>query len=274
MLVNSRFVRSTQRVIDRYPTLQKPAHFAFSSVQTTRNATLFWRIKHLGYQPNSLSVSGQDRWVIDVLKGKTNGFFIDLGAGDGFSGNNTYVLEKYYGWKGLCIEPNPILFDVLTNKYERRCTRISDLVDAESKRVDYLMNGQDSGIIDSDTDNNDRVRAAQIEALRLRGRVKTVRTKTLVDVLDENSAPRTIDYFSFDVEGAETRILRNFRFDRYTFLTLTIERPTPELNDILFRNGYSFVRNSLYDTFYVHQSIPGFSEIKRMPFEQLPQKSF
>lgn len=81
-----------------------------------------------------------------------------------------------------------------------------------------------------------------------------------------------IDFFSFDVEGAETRILRNFPFDRWRFLALCIERPTPELNSLLFRNGYLSVRNSRYDTFYVHESLPASATIRRDPFEQIPAK--
>jgi hypothetical protein len=101
-----------------------------------------------------------------------------------------------------------------------------------------------------------------------------MKTYPLAVILRQYDCPKVIDYFSFDVEGAETRILRRFPFDEFTFLSLTIERPTPELNALLFRNGYHFVKNSLYDTFYVHKSIPNFDQIPKMPFYQLPPKSF
>jgi FkbM family methyltransferase len=263
-----------QDVLEMLPALQKPAHFWFASAQKIRMAVLFLRITTLGHLPWSTSTSGQDRWAIETLRGKRGGYFLDLGAADGFSGNNTYILERYYGWRGLCIEPNPVLFDLMISKYGRRCTCIADLVDDERKSVDYIMTGFESGIVDQDTDNNSQMRGLQLDALRRRGLVKTLRTKTLADVLEEQSAPSVIDYFSFDVEGAETRILRHFPFDRYKFLTLTIERPTPELNALLFRNGYCFVKNSLYDSFYVHRSIPNFDEISMLPFEQVPPKAF
>ena len=67
----------------------------------------------------------------------------------------------------------------------------------------------------------------------LRHKIKSKKTKTLEKILDENNAPEVIDYFSLDVEGAETEILRNFNFNKYTFLCLTVERPTPELNNLL-----------------------------------------
>ena len=79
---------------------------------------------------------------------------------------------------------------------------------------------------------------------------------------------------SLDVEGAETEILRNFNFEKYTFLCLTIERPTPELNSILFNNGYIFVKNFKVDSFYVHKSIKNLNRIKKDKFVQLPPKSW
>ena len=99
---------------------------------------------------------------------------------------------------------------------------------------------------------------------------KDLKTKTLEYVLDKYDAPSTIDYLNLDIEGAETRVLRNFPFDKYKFLAITIERPTAELEENLKRNGYVFVKKSRvkmweglldFDSFYVHESIPNFSQI-------------
>ena len=84
--------------------------------------------------------------------------------------------------------------------------------------------------------------------------------------MDENNAPEVIDYFSLDVEGAETEILRNFNFNKYTFLCLTVERPTPELNNLLFGNGYLFVKNFKVDSFYIHKSFKNINDIKKEKF--------
>ena len=71
---------------------------------------------------------------------------------------------------------------------------------------------------------------------------------------------------SLDIEGAEERIIRS----------LTVERPTPNINKILFENDYIFVRNSdpktPYDTFYIHKSIDR-NDIKKENFSQIPKKS-
>lgn len=46
----------------------------------------------------------QDKFVLNVLKFKTNGRFIELGANDPFNISNTILLEKKYNWQGIMVE--------------------------------------------------------------------------------------------------------------------------------------------------------------------------
>ena len=74
--------------------------------------------------------------------------------------------------------------------------------------------------------------------------VHALQSVPLQYILQKQGAPKVIDYFSLDVEGAETRVLKYFPFEKWTFLALTIERPTPLINRILLEDlGYLFVRN-------------------------------
>ena len=76
-----------------------------------------------------------------------------------------------------------------------------------------------------------------------------------------------------DVEESEEEVLIPC-LKKFIFLSLTIERPSELLNSHLFSNDYFFVKNSLYDSFYVHKSIDHFDEIEKSPFSQLPAKNF
>jgi methyltransferase FkbM-like protein len=215
-----------------------------------------------------MSQKSQDRWIIEeVFPGLRGGYFLDLAASDGVSINNTIVLERELGWQGLAIEPNPGLCERL--RFSRTCSVSSRCVDGERREVSFFLNGDLGGIVDDDTDNSQRIRGP---TLRERPHdIVNMPAVTLADVLAEHGAPRTIHYFSFDVEGAEARILRTFPFQRYRFLALTIERPPPELNKLLFANGYQFVRNMSFDSFYVHESI---THVKKEAFEQVPPKDW
>ena len=215
----------------------------------------------------------QDKWVIEeVFHGKRGGYFLDLAASDGIFLNNTFVLETQYGWNGVCIEPNPVFFQRLD--INRRCIRINKCIDEKPGQVDFALFSELGGIIDNDTDNNMAIRGKQIEVARSKGGVLRLAAVSLASVLDETNAPSTIDFFSFDVEGAETRILRSFPFGKYRFLSLTVERPTAELNQLLFGNGYIFVKNLKFDSFYVHESLEGASELEKEPFVQIPPKDW
>ena len=80
-------------------------------------------------------------------------------------------------------------------------------------------------------------------------------TRTIFEILEKNNSPKIINYLSLDVEGSETVVLKNFPFNKYIFESMTIERPSKELNKILFKNGYLFVKNFKADTFYIHNSL-------------------
>ena len=69
----------------------------------------------------------QDEVVARLLKGKRNGFYIDLAANDAIRISNTYALEKYFGWKGLCLEPNPVYWSGLAY---RNCEVVAAVVGA------------------------------------------------------------------------------------------------------------------------------------------------
>jgi hypothetical protein len=53
------------------------------------------------------SQMGQDKWVSEaVFPGVKNGFFVDVGSGNGTFLSNTKALEQK-GWTGICIDPFP-----------------------------------------------------------------------------------------------------------------------------------------------------------------------
>ena len=216
------------------------------------------------------SQKSQDEWVIkEILPNKRDGFFVDLAAANGYNHSNTYALEEYYGWGGICIEPNPKFY----NKLEKRKCIIEKCVvsDTESYVKFRVDNNYCGGIVADDTDNNQnnfRRRAFQ------RAEIVEMKANTLINILDKNKAPKNINYFSLDVEGAEERILSTFEFDKYTFDCMTVERPTSKCNEILFANDYVFVKNHKFDSFYIHKSIADESRIVCEPFEQVPPKKW
>lgn len=213
---------------------------------------------------------GQDRWVIqEVLPWKRRGFFLDLAAADGLTHSNTHVLEKWFGWSGICIEPNPTFFAELQSR--RRCILDNSVISDRREQLRFRIdNGQLGGVVADDTDNNSRVRGDQLSTAR----IVELHARPLNEILERHNAPRVIDYFSLDVEGCEERIISTLDFSKYQFRCLTIERPTPRVNEVLFENGYVFVKNDTFDSFYVHPSVLETRPLACQPFEQVPPKDW
>lgn len=212
----------------------------------------------------------QDKWVIEeALDGKRNGFFLDTAATDGIKGNNTYVLEKDFGWTGIAIEPNPKFYqDLIKN---RECITENAVISNKRETVTMRIdNGACGGIVAEDTDNSLKVRAHALQSKKC----KTIEMDAVLleDILDKHNAPKEIDYWSLDIEGTEERVISSFNFEKYEFGCITIERPTPLCNQILQEKGYVFVKNHLYDSFYVAPKYAKFLELK--PFRQVPKKDW
>lgn len=49
----------------------------------------------------------QDMFVLSILNGLTNGTYIEIGGELPVRGNNTYLLESQFGWRGYSIEFKP-----------------------------------------------------------------------------------------------------------------------------------------------------------------------
>src|SRR5262249_7829829 len=60
-------------------------------------------VRYLSWSQSQLL---QDIFVVTALLEKHNGFFVEIGAGDGVNWSNTYMLEKEFGWYGILAEAN------------------------------------------------------------------------------------------------------------------------------------------------------------------------
>ena len=188
----------------------------------------------------------QDEVVSRLLRGKRNGFFVDLAANDATSLSNTYSLEKKFGWNGLCIEPNPIYWANLTY---RNCQVVAAVVGKERmEEVFFRFDvGDHGGIVGDDFDNGKKHK-----------RVSEPRyTVTLREILERFNAPKSIDYLSLDVEGAEEFIMKDFPMRDYKVSLMTVERPKEPLRALLEQNGYKYIKrlSSWGESLWAHESI-------------------
>ena len=185
---------------------------------------------------------GQDKWVSEtVFPGVEDGYFVDVGSGDGIADSNTLVLERK-GWKGICIDPFP------SSMQTRTCQLFKDVVFSEpGKVVTFYKAGALGGI--------DETLGAH-KALAERASAVTFTTVTLGDILARAKAPHFIHFMSLDIEGAELEALRGLPFDRYEFGAFAIEHnyeseKRTAIQKLLASHGYRRAHTWLQDDFYV-----------------------
>ena len=180
-------------------------------------------------QIKSLSVSqlGQDLWVLEKSSYKRGGFFVEFGATNGILLSNTYLLEKHFGWQGLCAEPNPDYFADLQKN--RNCLVSNACIGAETgQEVEFVLADEFGTIAQyADTDQH----AARRAAFRNDGRTIRLRTTSLADFLTAHKAPRQIDYLSIDTEGSEFDILSAFPFEDWTIRLISVEHNFTPMRD-------------------------------------------
>ena len=76
--------------------------------------------------------ANQDKFVLNILKEKKNGYFLEIGSNHPININNTYLLETMYDWKGIMVEYQP---EYLPLYKEHRPNSIHIINDART--VDY-----------------------------------------------------------------------------------------------------------------------------------------
>jgi hypothetical protein len=195
------------------------------------------------------SQMGQDKWVSEeIFPGVKNGFFLDVGSGDGTFMSNTKALEEK-GWTGICVDPFP------RNMEGRSCQVFKEVVFSKAgERVTFWTAEEWGGIIDDSFGiSKDKMQKYNEE---LKAGIATFNTVTLGDILERAQAPRFIHYVSMDIEGGELHALQGFPFDKYKIGALTVEHnfkepKRSEIKALMESHGYKRVNTLDRDDCYV-----------------------
>jgi len=206
----------------------------------------------------SFSQIKQDKIIDALFHARTDEtpkqlFFVDLAANHYSILSNTLALEQR-GWNGLCIEGNQQYWYELAR--HRKCTIIGAYVGGkesdDGQQVQIAEAGVFTGIMAEGMDN---------EVITKKHVAVNRDIVSIITIFKETKTPKLIDYFSLDVEGAESLVMKDFPWDEYKFRILTIERPKDDLVAALLGQGYIFV--AIIDTFgeeiWMHEKLAGIS---------------
>jgi FkbM family methyltransferase len=188
------------------------------------------------------SEKGQEYFVLKHTGHKQNGYFVDIGAADGITASNSFALEKWFKWNGICVDPNPVFMQSLMNC---RDSSVSNLcVYSESGKIvpfKFFNNPESFYGWNFRSGLTEFVGIVNPEVMD-QFREINVFTISLNDLLELYHAPVNIDYISLDTEGSEYEILKSFNFKKYNVKCFTVEHADSPLRDHIFElmtsNGY------------------------------------
>lgn len=196
------------------------------------------------YNLKSNSQINQDIWVLEKSRYKENGYYIDIGCADGKEISNTYLLDKSFGWYGLCV-------DLLArNMEDRSCSVYKGLVYDSEKEVEFvkaIFNSDFSGIKENLSTFKEYLHTSPIE------KHFTSVTQT---IFDRFKVPRYVDFLSIDVEGSELNILKGIDFKKHMFGIIMVEHnfAQPLRDDIrifLEDKHYKYETSNQWDDIYI-----------------------
>jgi hypothetical protein len=182
-------------------------------------------------------------------------YFVDLAANEYIFLSNSYALETFENWHGLCIEANSRYW---ADHFKRKCSLVAAVIGESMQRVtfNFPKNGGRGGIVGRDMDNKEADFSTD-------GSSKNFTSVDMREVLTVTEAPKVIDYFSLDIEGAEALVFDTIPFDTHTIYCFTIERPVDRLRERLGTLGYVEVGilGTFGDTMYLSKATPNFEQI-------------
>lgn len=190
---------------------------------------------------SSLSYNGQaqqDKYVLSVLKNKTNGFFLEIGSNHPIKISNTYLLESQFQWKGIMIEYNPMF---LSSYKVHRPNSFHVIQNATT--IDYKKLLEDCN---APTDMD----YLQIDLEVLEG--TTIATLQRLDntILDKyRFATVTFEHDIYRTNEGETRRLSREIFERRGYIRV-------------FDDIHNYGPHDVYEDWYVHPDLVDMDHIR------------
>lgn len=198
------------------------------------------------------SQHGQDERVEKLLP--STGFYVESGAANGVTHSNTLFYEEK-GWEGLLVEPGTTNFRSVVAHRKAYAVNAGLSLDGKLGSLKFS---------EADCSKKSPSQGECSKTSLAKGiPVKAIPLELLLACVNRS----TVDFWSLDVEGVESKILESFPFAKIEVGVLLVEidiqrfgeRRRKKIGDILAKNGFKMCgqtkRNSqMQDGIYVNPS--------------------
>lgn len=190
--------------------------------------------------------------IVDVLLGcSLDGCYIDIGANDPELLSNTH---RFYmrGWRGINIEPEPNLFQKLSEGRPLD-VNLNVGVGAEISILKFYRLEPSTLLSFDPAVARHNLRSIGAKAL---GEV-ILPVVTITSILDEHLNNRDIDFMSIDVEGSELEVLRGNDWQRYRprLILIEINHRGKEIQSYLNTHGYRLIWSNSTNGIFIDEAM-------------------
>jgi FkbM family methyltransferase len=203
----------------------------------------------------------QDKFLHEnYFKDFKNGIFVDVGAHDGKTINNTLFFEEQYNWTGINIEPISDVFNELI-KNRPLCINLNCAVDSVDGTTEFILNTGYTEMLSGIKSHYDNRHFNRVnKEINERGGSTTiinVKTNRLETIFDNNNI-KHVHYLSIDVEGGEYAVLSSINFDKVFIDIIGFENNYPDSSSnilkLLESKGYIIINeNKSCDIMMIHK---------------------
>lgn len=205
----------------------------------------------------------QDQYLeTNIFKGYKNGIYVDVGAHDGVSINNTLYFEKNNNWTGINIEPLKTVFDKLVLNRPTSINLNCAVCNTDGE-TDFFCNTGYTEMISGIKDTFDSRHLQRLQRENKQNGSSTtvikVNTRKLETIFDTHHIS-TVNYLSIDVEGAEFEVIKSINFDKVFIDVIGFENNYPDTSNPII----TYLENKNYVV--MHQSLDIFMINNRSMF--------
>ena len=202
----------------------------------------------------------QDHYLdTNVFKGFQGGVFVDVGAHDGKTINNTLFFEESRGWTGINIEPIKDIYEKLQNN-RPACININCAISETEGTADFIFNHGYTEMISGLKDHYDprHISRLQRENDRFKSHTEIIKvpTKRLSTIFSEQNI-KHVHYLSIDVEGAEFSVIKSIDFDNVFINVIGFENNYNDTSlpivNYLQEKGFVRAPHRCVDIFMIHK---------------------
>jgi len=182
----------------------------------------------------------------EIFEKQESGFFVDIGAFDGLTNNNTFFFEKYRKWEGICIDASETAIIELA---KNRRSKIIEACINESSDSLWLDSGRFSGLLA----HYDSSRLTPEHPFLYRDSISSIKGRSLTEILIAEERTE-VDLCVINAMGSEIGVLNSIDLQRIDISMIVLSssnKASDFISTWMKRKGYRLIKITVQEQVYI-----------------------